>query len=88
MKPDKKSPAFKSRPESQAECAAVGITPDSMVYLYGFKGARAPNNFVALKEAGTKNVRLYFGSCNEWSRDPAPPIETGHPAGEWRAACR
>ena len=32
------------------------------VYLYCFKGARASNTFVALKEAGVKDVRMYFGS--------------------------
>jgi thiosulfate/3-mercaptopyruvate sulfurtransferase len=24
-------------------------------------------------------VRMYFGSWNEWSRDPSLPIETGMP---------
>jgi thiosulfate/3-mercaptopyruvate sulfurtransferase len=32
-----------------------------------------------LKEAGIKDVTLYFGSWNEWSRDPSLPIETGLP---------
>jgi thiosulfate/3-mercaptopyruvate sulfurtransferase len=26
-----------------------------------------------------KNVKIYFGSWNEWSRDPALPIEEGFP---------
>ena len=80
MKPGEEVPMFKSKTELQAECATVGITPDSTVYLYCFKGARASNTFVALKEAGVKDVRLYFGSWNEWSRDPQLPIESGHPA--------
>ncbi|MGZ3290002.1 MAG: rhodanese-like domain-containing protein, partial [Xanthobacteraceae bacterium] len=46
---------------------------------YCFKGARASNTLVALKEAGIENVTLYFGSWNEWSRDPSLPIETGLP---------
>jgi len=78
MKPGEEVPVFKSKAELQAECATVGITPDSTVYLYCFKGARASNTFVALKEAGVKDVRMYFGSWNEWSRNPALPIETGH----------
>ena len=85
MKPGEETPVFKSRQELQAECATVGITPDSTVYLYCFKGARASNTFVALKEAGVKDVRLYFGSWNEWSRDPELPIESGAPEGVWAA---
>ena len=78
MKPGEEVPIFKSKEEIQAECSTVGINPDSTVYLYCFKGARASNTFVALKEAGVKDVRMYFGSWNEWSRDPALPIESGH----------
>ena len=62
-----------------AECASVGITPQTPVVLYCFKGARASNTLVALKEAGVENVTLYFGSWNEWSRDPSLPIEAGLP---------
>ena len=70
---------MKSREEVLAECATVGITPDTPVKLYCFKGARASNTFLALKEAGIKDVSIYFGSWNEWSRDPALPIEEGLP---------
>lgn len=86
MKPGEEVPVFKSRDELRAECGTVGISPDSTVYVYCFKGARASNTFVALKEAGVKDVRLYFGSWNEWSRDSQLPIETGHPAVAWEAA--
>lgn len=70
---------FKSPVEIRAECDSVGITPDSEVFLYCFKGARASNTLVALRAAGIENVRLYFGSWNEWSRDPSLPIEEGLP---------
>jgi thiosulfate/3-mercaptopyruvate sulfurtransferase len=86
MKPGEEVPVFKSREELQAECATVGIKPDSTVYLYCFKGARASNTYVALKEAGVEDVRMYFGSWNDWSRDPDLPIETGHPEPAWQAA--
>ncbi len=79
MKPTPAGPMFKSSDEILAECASVGVTPKTPVVLYCFKGARASNTLVALKEAGIENVTLYFGSWNEWSRDPALPIETGLP---------
>jgi thiosulfate/3-mercaptopyruvate sulfurtransferase len=79
MKPTSAGPMFKSLAEILAECATVGITPETPVVLYCFKGARASNTLVALNEAGIKNVSLYFGSWNEWSRDPSLPIEEGLP---------
>ncbi|MGT2431931.1 sulfurtransferase [Cupriavidus basilensis] len=79
MKPTPQGQMFKSREEILAECATVGISRDTPVVLFCFKGARASNTFVALEEAGIRNVRLYFGSWNEWSRDPSLPIEEGLP---------
>jgi thiosulfate/3-mercaptopyruvate sulfurtransferase len=75
--PGPAGPVFKSRDEILAECRTVGISQDTPVILYCFKGARTSNTFVALKEAGIKNVRNYFGSWNEWSRDLALPIDEG-----------
>ncbi len=79
MKPTADGPMFKSPDEIRAECHSVGIAPDTPVYLFCFKGARASNSLVALKEAGIRDVRLYFGSFNEWSRDPSLPVEGGPP---------
>jgi len=79
MKPTPDGPRLKAPEEILAECASVGVTPDTPVYLYCFKGARAANTYLALKEAGIKDVRIYFGSWNEWSRDPSLPIEEGRP---------
>ena len=79
MKPTAEGPRLKAPEEIMAECATVGVTPETPVYLYCFKGARASNTYLALKEAGVKDVRMYFGSWNEWSRDPALPIEEGRP---------
>lgn len=77
MKPTAAGPMFKSPAEIQAECRTVGITADSTIYLYCFKGARASSTYLALKEAGYDNVKMYFGSWNEWSRDDSLPIEEG-----------
>jgi thiosulfate/3-mercaptopyruvate sulfurtransferase len=79
MKPTGAGPMFKSPDEIKAEAHTVGIGPSTPVYLYCFKGARASNTLVALREAGVHDVRMYFGSWNEWSRDESLPIETGMP---------
>jgi len=80
MKPTAAGPMFKSPEEVRAECRSVGIGPDAKIYLYCFKGARASNTYLALKEAGFDDVKMYFGSWNEWSRDPSLPIEEGETA--------
>lgn len=72
-------PAFKSKEEIQKLCAKKGILPDDNIIIYCFKGSRASNTYVALKESGFKNLRVYFGSWNEWSRHPELPIEEGPP---------
>jgi thiosulfate/3-mercaptopyruvate sulfurtransferase len=87
MKPSALGPVIKSPEEVRAECATAGIGLDDTIYLYCFKGARASNTFLALKQAGFDKVQMYFGSWNEWSRDPSLPIETGMPAGvAWKLA--
>jgi len=72
-----KVPAFKSTEEIQKMCAEQGIYPDSDIIIYCFKGARASNTYVALKEAGFKKLRNYFASWDEWSRIPELPIDEG-----------
>ena len=79
MKPSAQGPMFKAADEIMAEAHSVGIRKSTPVYLFCFKGARASNTFVALKEAGIEDVRLYFGSFNEWSRDMSLPVESGPP---------
>jgi len=75
MRSDSEIPMFLEADEIRQVCAEAGISEASEVYLYCFKGARASNTLVALNEAGITNVRLYFGSWNEWSRDPSLPID-------------
>lgn len=81
MQEDKAVPGlpvkFRPKHEILDACREVGIDEDKQVYVYCFKGARASNTFVALQEAGIKNVKIYFGSWNEWSRDSSLPIEEG-----------
>lgn len=60
---------FKEPEDIRTMCAAKGVTPDKEVIVYCFKGARASNTYLALREAGFENVSNYFASWNEWSRD-------------------
>ncbi len=86
MKPSAQGPMFKAPEEIMAECHSVGIDTATPVYLFCFKGARASNTFLALKEAGIEDVRIYFGSFNEWARDPSLPVESGPPWAPVKAA--
>lgn len=72
-------PWFKRPDELRSVLADAGITEDHTVYLYCFKGARTSAMFIAFKLAGFEKVRNYFGSWNEWSRDPSLPIDKGYP---------
>jgi len=77
MKPSDEIQHFKSPAEIRATCAQVGLYPEDDIIIYCFKGARAANTYIALKEAGFKHVRNYYGSWNEWSRSPELPIHEG-----------
>jgi thiosulfate/3-mercaptopyruvate sulfurtransferase len=70
-------PHFKSPEEIRALCAQVGLDVDDDIIIYCFKGARASNTYIALKMAGFKKVRNYYGSWNEWSRHLDLPIDEG-----------
>ena len=75
MERDGQIPYFKSADKIRSMCAERGLGPNDDIIIYCFKGARASNTFVALKEAGFKKVRNYFGSWNEWSRDASLPAD-------------
>lgn len=72
-------PWFKSPEEIRAALSEIGLKPEKPVYIYCFKGARSSNTFMALKLAGFKEIRNYFNSWNEWSRDFNLPIDEGYP---------
>lgn len=66
---------FKSPEAIQEICSELGLSLDDDIIIYCFKGARAANTYVAMKMAGFKNIRNYYGSWNEWSRDLTLPID-------------
>ena len=65
---------FKSPAQVITLCAQVGLYPEDDIIIYCFKGARAANTCIALKLAGFKHVRNYYGSWNEWSRNASLPV--------------
>ncbi|MEH6516103.1 MAG: sulfurtransferase [Halioglobus sp.] len=75
MSADEGIPHFLSVEKTRALCAQVGLYPEDDIIVYCFKGARASNTLLALKIAGFENVRNYYGSWNEWSRDPSLPMD-------------
>ena len=77
MDPGTEIQHFKSPDEIRAICAQVGLYPEDDIIIYCFKGARAANTYIALKMAGFKHIRNYYGSWNEWSRHPELPIHEG-----------
>ncbi|BAY90836.1 sulfurtransferase [Tolypothrix sp. LEGE 11397] len=72
---DAEIPLFRSKAEILEICESIGITSDSIVYIYCFKGSRAANTLIALQTAGIY-AKNYFGSWNEWSRDFSLPIDS------------
>jgi len=56
-----------------------GITPDQTVVFYCGTGWRASEAFFYAYTMGWKKIAVYDGGWQEWSRDPANPIETGLP---------
>ena len=66
---------FKSPEAIREICSKLELNPEDDIIIYCFKGARAANTYIALKMAGFKNIRNYYGSWNEWSRDMSLPID-------------
>jgi thiosulfate/3-mercaptopyruvate sulfurtransferase len=75
MSADDGIPHFLPADRTRALCAQVGLYPEDDIIVYCFKGARASNTLLALKIAGFEHVRNYYGSWNEWSRDPNLPAD-------------
>ncbi|WP_096595130.1 rhodanese-like domain-containing protein [Calothrix sp. NIES-2098] len=75
MTSDSEISMFRSKDEILEICESVGITTNSVVYVYCFKGSRAANTLIALELAGI-SARNYFGSWNEWSIDFSLPIDS------------
>ena len=66
----------KTKQEIENMLKSVGIENKSdKIIVYCFKGSRASNTLMALQNAGYKNVKNYFASWNEWSRNENFPVD-------------
>lgn len=64
--------------ELAARVGAVLDTEDSPVVLYCGGGISAAGAALALTLLGRTDVSVYDGSLEEWSKDPARPLELGN----------
>lgn len=68
--------SFKTPDETKQMLEQNGISKDNQVLIYCFKGSRASTVMITMLLAGYHNVKNYFGSWNEWSRDLECPIDS------------
>ncbi|MFW6035216.1 MAG: sulfurtransferase [Halothermotrichaceae bacterium] len=52
------------------------ITPDKTIIMYCKTSIRAAQTYVALYNAGYRNLKIYDGAWVEWSADSSLPVET------------
>ncbi|CAF1230549.1 unnamed protein product [Rotaria sp. Silwood1] len=72
---DKRVVKSTSNEQIQALLKEKGIQSNDEIIVYCFKGSRAAVALMKMKQAGYTNVKNYFASWNEWSRDPQLPID-------------
>ena len=65
----------KSKQDVRKMMNDCGVNKDDEIIVYCFKGSRASNSSMILKESGYTDVKNYFASWNEWSRDLSLPID-------------
>ncbi|MFJ7754061.1 sulfurtransferase [Peribacillus muralis] len=64
---------FKKKEELQANFS--DISRDKEIIVYCGSGVTASPNFIALKEAGFKHVKIYIGSFSDWISYGDNPVE-------------
>jgi|SRR5579871_4874007 len=71
---DVKTQTFKSPDEIKALLAKAGVKPDQEVVTYCAVGMRASLMGWAARSVAGVPTKIYIGSWQDWSRDPANPI--------------
>lgn len=70
-----KNKFLKSRQELEDATSLRGLRPTDEVVTYCSYGPRASIGYIALKELGYENVRVYDGSFHEWAQRGELPVE-------------
>jgi thiosulfate/3-mercaptopyruvate sulfurtransferase len=65
---------FKSHADQEKRF--TDLDPNQPIIVYCGSGVTATPNYIALKEAGFKNVRLYAGSYSDWVSYKENPVST------------
>jgi thiosulfate/3-mercaptopyruvate sulfurtransferase len=66
------------KPKHQQEERFAGLDKEQPVIVYCGSGVTATPNFIALKEAGFKHVKLYAGSYSDWVSYHDNPVGKGN----------
>lgn len=66
------------KPKTEQENRFADIAKDQPIIVYCGSGVTATPNYIALKEAGYSNVRLYAGSYSDWVSYEENPVEKGN----------
>ena len=66
---------YKSKDELKTIFESKGVTPEKTAILYCETGVRASTLFLALKELGYPNVKVYDGAYIEWQAASSNPVE-------------
>lgn len=67
---------FRSAVEIAEIAESVGVPRDGPTLLYCGRGVSAAAVFVALRNAGYEDLRVYDGSFAEWKSSPSNPVES------------
>jgi thiosulfate/3-mercaptopyruvate sulfurtransferase len=77
---DQETGAYRSDADLEAAASPLGRRKDERIISYCGGGIAATLNAFVLMKLGYRNVSVYDGSLDEWSADPAMPMETGETA--------
>lgn len=76
---DQETGVYRTDSELEAAAKPLGRAKDDRIISYCGGGIAATLNAFVLMKLGYKNVSVYDGSLDEWSADPAMPMEVGEP---------
>lgn len=69
---EEKGSTFRPVSHNRIVYKELGITPDSEIVLYCKSSVRAANSYVALYNAGYRNLKVYDGAWLEWVSEKLP----------------